>query len=508
MMQAMHRSLRRKLIVLLTAVASTSVAIACLSICAYQLIRARSALYSESTTLAGLIADNSAAALAFNDQRAANETLASLRHDFSVNEVCLYNKTGRLLGSFHSGTREDTPCTRAFATPSEYTLRHLHLQRPISLENEAVGTLYLEMSLAEVHDLLLRLSEVAGLSLLCASLFALLLSAHTERWISRPILHLTDVAVNISRNGNYDVRAHASSSDEVGLLIDQFNLMLDRIGQREAELRGSYDLLEAKVQERTADLRAEISERTLVEERLERAKLAAEDASRAKSAFLATMSHELRTPLNAIIGYSEMLHEDAEADGRTEFTGDLRKILSSARHLLTLISGVLDFSKIEAGQMTLHLEEVPIRSMLQDVVPTAEILAAQKGNTLRVSEGLEGNFLVDELRFRQCLLNLISNACKFTSAGTVSLHVRRAERNGRNHLIWSVADTGIGVAPGDREKLFRSFSQVDSSATRNHGGTGLGLAITQQLCHAMGGWIEVDSSPGHGSTFSIFLPTF
>ena len=506
MMQTMRHSLRRKLIVLLTAVASLSVAVACVSISAYQFIHARTALYAESATLASLIADNSAAALAFNDGRAANETLASLRHDTRVNEACLYSKSGRLLGAFHSGAREDTPCTQAATAQSEYTLRHLHLQRSISLENESVGTLYLEMSLAEIHNLLLRLSQVACLSILCASLFAFLLSARTERWISGPILHLTEVAVNISRDGNYNVRAQVSSTDEVGLLIDQFNRMLDRIGQREAELRSSYDLLEAKVQERTADLRAEIAERNIIEERLERAKVTAEDASRAKSAFLATMSHELRTPLNAIIGYSEMLHEDAEAAGQSELTDDLRKILSSARHLLTLISEVLDFSKIEAGQMTMHLEAIPIRSLLQDVLPTAEILAAQKHNELVVGEAPDGDLLVDELRFRQCLLNLISNACKFTRQGTVSLRVRQAQRNGRDHIIWSVGDTGIGIAPEDREKLFKSFSQVDCSATRSHGGTGLGLAITQQLCHAMGGWIEVDSEVGEGATFSIFLP--
>ena len=506
MMPAMLHSLRRKLIVLLTAIASTSVLIACVGIFTYQFVHARAALYSEGATLANLIADNSAAALAFDDQRAANETLATLGHDPRVNEVCLYSNSGHLLGAFHSGAREDVPCSRASIEGSEYTLRHLHLQRTISLEEETVGTLYLEMSLAEMHNLLLRLFQVAGLSLLCASLFALLLSTRTERWISGPILHLTDVAVNISREGDYNVRAKASSNDEVGLLIDQFNKMLDRIGQRESELRSSYDLLEAKVEERTATLRSEIAERKLIEERLERAKVAAEDSSRAKSAFLATMSHELRTPLNAIIGYSEMLYEDAEAAQQTELKSDLRKILSSAKHLLSLISGVLDFSKIEAGQMTLHLEPLPIRSLLQDVIPTAEILAAGKNNLLRVSDAPDGDLWVDELRFRQCLLNLISNACKFTSKGTVSLGVQRMQRNSSEHVVWSVGDTGIGIAAEDRDKLFKSFSQVDSSATRHHGGTGLGLAITQQLCQAMGGWIEVESEVGKGTTFSIFMP--
>ncbi len=506
MMPSTRHSLRRKLILLLTTIASSSVLIACLGIFTYQFVHARAALYNEGATLANLIADNSAAALAFDDQRAANETLASLGHDSKVKEVCLYSKSGHLLGAFQAGGREDTPCTRAFTARSEYTLRHFHLQRSIALDGETVGTLYLELSLAEMHDLLLRLLEVAGLSLLCASLFALLVSTRTERWVSGPILHLTDVAVNISREGNYNVRAKTSSKDEVGLLIDQFNRMLDRIGERESELRSSYDLLEVKVEERTADLRSEIAERKLIEERLEGAKVAAEDASRAKSAFLATMSHELRTPLNAIIGYSEMLFEDAEAAGQTELTSDLRKILSSARHLLGLISGVLDFSKIEAGQMTFHLESIPIRSLMQDVLATAEILATAKKNRLHVYDAPDGDLYVDELRFRQCLLNLISNACKFTSEGTVSLRVSRVQRNGVDHIVWSVQDDGIGIAAKDRDKLFKSFSQVDSSATRQHGGTGLGLAITQQLCQAMNGWIEVESQVGEGTTFSIYMP--
>ncbi len=506
MMPAMRHSLRRKLIVLLTAVASISVLTACIGIFTYQLVHARGALYSEGETLANLIADNSAAALAFDDQQAANETLASLGHDPRVKEVCLFRKGGSLLGAFQAGPPADVPCTRAFPEASDYTLRHLHLQRTITLKKDTVGTLYLEMSLAETQNLLLRLSQVAGLSVLCASLFAFLLSARTEGWISAPILHLTEVAVRISQDGNYDVRAEVSSKDEVGLLIDQFNKMLDRIAEREGELRSAHDSLEVKVEERTADLRSEIAERKLIEERLERAKVAAEDSSRAKGAFLSTMSHELRTPLNAIIGYSEMLYEDAEAAEQVELKGDLHKILSSSRHLLGLISGILDFSKIEAGQMTLNLELLPIRSLLGDVVSTAEILAAAKNNVLRVTDPPEGDIYVDELRFRQCLLNLISNACKFTSEGTVSLRVDHEERDGVAHVVWSVQDTGIGIAAEDLEKLFKSFSQVDSSATRHHGGTGLGLAISQQLCQAMGGWIEVESEVGRGTIFRLWMP--
>ena len=218
------------------------------------------------------------------------------------------------------------------------------------------------------------------------------------------------------------------------------------------------------------------------------------------------MSHELRTPLNAVIGYSEMLEEDEAGNGNVAAVKDLKRIQSAAQHLLALIQDILDLSKIEAGRMDLRMQQVSAKSLVE-VISVAAPLARTNNNQfeLRISER---DFLVgvDTIRFRQSLLNLLSNACKFTENGTVTLELGEETENGKDWVLWKVRDTGPGIREEDQAKLFQSFSQVDSSATRKHGGTGLGLAISQRYCQMMGGWISVESEPGVGSEFAIHLP--
>jgi signal transduction histidine kinase len=363
------------------------------------------------------------------------------------------------------------------------------------------------VSLAEMYASLLHFGETGICVLFVATVFAYALSTFLQRIISKPIIDLTRVATQVSDEGNYLLRAKSYSEDEIGMLIGQFNAMMDNIQQREADLQQAHSTLEDTVTLRTRDLRTEITERKLIEADLVASKLAAEESNRAKSSFLATMSHELRTPLNAIIGYGEMLQEDAQSAGEESTANDLAKILNSARHLLSLISDVLDFSKIEAGQMDMHLESVSIGSLLHDVLPTAEILARRNGNALHVDEQIAGGaLLVDPIRFRQCLLNLISNACKFTENGTISIGIKQRRIEADRWILWSISDTGVGIAPNMLGKLFKTFSQVDSSLTRKFGGSGLGLVISQQFCRAMGGYITVESEPGVGSTFTIYIP--
>jgi two-component system, NtrC family, sensor kinase len=229
------------------------------------------------------------------------------------------------------------------------------------------------------------------------------------------------------------------------------------------------------------------------------------EASQHKSQFLANMSHELRTPLNAIIGVSEMLREDAEA--AKQDLEPLDRVLGAGRHLLALINDILDLSKIEAGRMELHLETFPLVPLIEEVAKTVEPLAAKNANQLAVScDGAIGTLHADQMRLRQALLNLMSNANKFTERGTISIDARQGQENGRDYVTIAVADTGIGMTPEQMGKLFQEFSQADASTTRKYGGTGLGLAISKRFCQMMGGDITVESEVGRGSTFTIRLP--
>jgi signal transduction histidine kinase len=229
------------------------------------------------------------------------------------------------------------------------------------------------------------------------------------------------------------------------------------------------------------------------------------EASQHKSQFLANMSHELRTPLNAIIGVSEMLREDAEA--LKQDTEPLDRVLGAGRHLLALINDILDLSKIEAGRMELALSSFALAPMIADVVKTIEPLAAINSNKVAAHcDGGIGTMHADQMRLRQALLNLMSNANKFTERGAISIDARQRQENGHDWITIAVADTGIGMTPEQMGKLFQEFSQASSTTASKYGGTGLGLVISRRFCRMMGGDITVKSEPGIGSTFTIRLP--
>jgi signal transduction histidine kinase/CheY-like chemotaxis protein len=232
-----------------------------------------------------------------------------------------------------------------------------------------------------------------------------------------------------------------------------------------------------------------------------------EAADRHKSEFLANMSHELRTPLNAIIGYSEMLQEDAADLGAAQFTDDLKRINAAGKHLLELINAVLDLSKIEAGKMELYLETFDVAGLVRDIAAVIQPLAAKNANHLEVRCPDEvGTMRADLTKVRQALFNLLSNACKFTDRGTISLAVAREASDGQDWMVFNVSDTGIGMTPEQLARLFEAFSQADAATTRKYGGTGLGLALSRRLCRMMGGDVTVESQADRGSTFTIRLP--
>lgn len=344
-------------------------------------------------------------------------------------------------------------------------------------------------------------AEQLGTLILVCSLFlsvaiATLLAIYTSRAIARPLQAATFIAQRVTEESNFDLQVPVTTSDEVGMLALSINELIQRVAEY------TEDLHEAKV--------------------------AAEAANRSKSAFLANMSHELRTPLNAIINYSEMLQEDAQDSGSEDFLPDLEKIQTAGKHLLDMISDILDISKIEAGHVTLYLEHFDVATMIEEVMTTAQPLVEKKGNALRLqAKGELGMMYADQPKVRQILLNLLSNAAKFTEKGVITIEIEKVKNenpkpkkrnknknndvnSGSNYssqfLIFRVSDTGIGMTDEQLEQIFKPFTQADPSTTKKYGGTGLGLTISQRLCQILGGEISVESQDGKGSVFIVSLP--
>jgi signal transduction histidine kinase len=319
-----------------------------------------------------------------------------------------------------------------------------------------------------------------GVGIAILVIFSRTVSGHM-RTIARAAMDIAD--------GDWRQRVPAGGSAEAVQLAEAFNEMTEALVHWHEQAAVRTQGLEA------------------AQQHLREARDAAEAANGAKSAFLASMSHELRTPLNAIIGYSELLKEQAEDQHLDEFVPDLVRVRTAGRHLLALINDILDLSKIEAGRMEIDVSEFEFEELITNVVNTSEGLVTSRGNTLSIEPGRAiGTVHQDRTRVQQVLLNLISNACKFTEKGRISLRVSLETQGAGPELVMHVADTGIGMSPEQVSRLFQDFSQAEASTARKYGGTGLGLAISQRLCLLLGGTITVESRKGVGSTFTVRLP--
>jgi signal transduction histidine kinase/ActR/RegA family two-component response regulator len=488
-------SFRSKITILM----SLTSAVALLMACAMQMVHDGMNMHRDAmrrlASQAEIIGLNTIASLVFEEAASASETLAALRTEPQVVAAGLYSKDGHLFAAYY-GDRDRAEMPEShLRLPFEQEIDGQMLSQPIMHKGEQVGAIFLQFDLQEIQAHIRGQIVVVASIMFAALAMAFLTASRLQGVLTKPVLHLADVARDVSRRKDYSVRATKFGDDELGELTEAMNDMLEQIQARDSALHQAHDELEERVRERTRDL--------------ETAKKAAEVAASAKSDFLANMSHEIRTPMTAILGYTDLLLEGDQSS--SDRLVSMQTIRRNGQHLLAVINDILDITKIEAGRMTIERIPCDLCQVVEDVASLMRVRALEKGLKFAVEYRgpVPKQIQSDPTRLRQIIMNLVGNAIKFTSRGEVRVVVSLVGIvPERKHVMrFEIMDTGIGLTEQQCKRLFCAFSQADTSTTRRFGGTGLGLAISKHLSHLLGGDISVESALGKGSTFMATIDT-
>jgi signal transduction histidine kinase/DNA-binding response OmpR family regulator/HPt (histidine-containing phosphotransfer) domain-containing protein len=506
-MQTLERSsLNRKLTSMCLQAAASALLVVYVAFAVTTVAGERREERQELEAMAAVLAQGAVDAVQFNDRRLATQLLAALEARPGLASAVLYDRKGQPFATWRApgqdaagkvealGALDPDTVAAAADAGSRPWLPVLRVYRVLGAPADAdgrtlppVGAVMIESDLVPLWLDIARALGVMAAALAAALLTAFVLVRRLRRSISDPIGKLINAAQKVSASQNYTLRIAHNRNDELGVLIDSFNNMLAQIEGRGAALTHHRDELERQVSVRT--------------EQLEKAKNAAEAASRAKSAFLATMSHEIRTPMNGVLGMTEMLLGTELTETQRNYT---RLVKQSGEHLLVIINDILDFSKIEAGKLTVEYINFNLWDLLDDIHTVYTPQAEAKNILLHfdIANDIPVAICGDPNRLRQIMANLLGNAVKFTDQGRILAKVRIAsEDNQAVMLRFEVHDTGIGISREARSRIFEAFSQADDSTTRKYGGTGLGLAISKQLVELMGGSIGVENALTQGSVF-------
>ncbi len=482
-----NRSITTKFSAIILLTSALSLSLATTAFVVYDVFSYRRATIDGLYTLARVVAENSTAPLLFKDSAAAQDTLSGFHAEPGVTYAAIFDKNGALFSHYRRDSETSElalPTVENWKNDSRFqNERHIFnagvvdVFKNINIDGETVGHLVLQSDLQALGNRVKWDLIILIFFMLVACGIAFLLSIRLQRTILQPVLALAKTMRDISYNKNYAVRVQKHNDDEIGLLIDGFNEMVEQIHLRDEKLENAVD-------------------------DLQKAKKVAESANAAKSKFLANVSHEVRSPMNGILGTTDLILNTNPSTEQKRFVKTIRR---STESLLRLVNDIIDFSKIESGRMHLEIIEFNLLELIEDIVELFGYQAYAKGLelTYAISSEIPSNLRGDPTRLRQVLVNLISNAIKFSEQGEIVLRVLPECSSRTNHLKvrFEVSDSGIGIHPAAKQRLFEAFRQADDSMTRRYGGSGLGLAISRELVEMMNGHISVESEPGVGSIF-------